>query len=78
LKTTVVKTKLEIRIGDTGPGIPADIRKKIFDLLFSTKNIGVGMGLAIVEDIMTKHGGGIEVESEVGKGTEVLLWLPIN
>jgi signal transduction histidine kinase len=36
------------------------------------------LGLAIVEDIMTEHGGGLEVESEVGKGTAVVLWLPVE
>jgi len=78
LKTAVVKNKLEIRIVDTGPGIPGDVREKIFDLLFSTKNFGVGLGLAIVKDVMAEHGGGVEIESEVNIGTEVVMWLPIN
>ncbi|MCP4936068.1 MAG: two-component sensor histidine kinase, partial [bacterium] len=63
---------------DTGPGIPDDLREKIFEPLLSTKSFGVGLGLAIVKDIMAEHGGGIEIESEPGKGTEVVLWLPIN
>ncbi len=68
VKTAVAEDRLEIRVIDTGPGISDDIREKIFDPLFSTKSIGVGLGLAIVEDIMAGHGGGIEIESEPGKG----------
>ncbi len=78
VKTTVAGNRLEIRVIDTGPGIPDDLREKIFEPLFSTKSFGVGLGLAIVEDIMAEHGGGIEIESVVGKGTEVVLWLPVE
>ncbi|MCP4196062.1 MAG: histidine kinase, partial [Proteobacteria bacterium] len=53
VKTAVAGTRLEIRVIDTGPGIPDDIREKIFDPLFSTKSIGVGLGLSIVRDIMS-------------------------
>lgn len=77
VKTAVAGNRLEIRVIDTGPGIPSDIREKIFDPLFSTKSFGVGLGLAIVEDIMAAHGGGVEIESEPGRRTEVLLWLPV-
>jgi signal transduction histidine kinase len=78
VKTAVAGNRLEIRVIDTGPGISDDIREKIFEPLFSTKSIGVGLGLAVVEDIMTEHGGGIEVESEPGRGTAVVLWLPVE
>ena len=78
VKTAVVENRLEIKIIDNGSGIPDDIGDKIFDLLFSTKNFGIGLGLTIVQDIMEQHGGGIEVESEEDKGTSVVLWLPIN
>jgi len=78
VETAVAGNRLEIRVIDTGPGIPDDIREKIFEPLFSTKSIGIGLGLAIVEDIMTIHGGGVDVESEVGKGTAVVLWLPVE
>jgi len=78
VKTAVAGNRLEIRVIDNGPGIPDDIREKIFDPLFSTRSFGVGLGLAIVKDIMAEHGGGIEVESKVGKGTAVVLWLPVE
>ena len=66
-------------IGDSGCGIPADIQDKIFDAFFTTKPIGEGsgLGLDIVKKIIAKHGGRIVVESEVGKGTRFLVYLPI-
>ncbi len=78
VKTAVAGNRLEIRVIDTGPGISDDTREKIFEPLFSTKSFGIGLGLAIVEDIMATHGGGIEIESEPGKGTAVVLWLPVE
>ena len=78
VETAVAGDRLEIRVIDTGPGIPDDIQDRLFEPLFSTKSIGVGLGLSIVTDIMAEHGGGVEVESEVGKGTAVVLWLPFN
>ena len=78
VKTAVAGNRLVIKVIDTGPGISDDIRKKIFEPLFSTKSFGVGLGLAIVEDIMAEHGGGIEIESKPGNGTAVVLWLPVE
>ncbi|BBO81864.1 hypothetical protein DSCO28_24300 [Desulfosarcina ovata subsp. sediminis] len=77
VRTTIAGERIEIGVADTGPGISDDIREKIFEPLFSTKSIGVGLGLSIVEDIMAEHDGGVEIESEPGKGTEVVLWLPV-
>jgi PAS domain S-box-containing protein len=81
VSTHVVKdqagSRLEMRIGDTGPGIPGDVLDKIFDPLFSTKSFGIGMGLPIVKNIMERHHGGVEVQSVKGQGTTVILWLPI-
>jgi signal transduction histidine kinase len=78
VKTAVSGDRIEIRVVDTGPGIPEDIRDRLFEPLFSTRGFGVGLGLVIVKDIMEEHGGGIEIESEVGKGTAVVLWLPVE
>jgi signal transduction histidine kinase len=67
-----------IRIKDNGVGIPEDKLQRIFEPFFTTKPVGVGtgLGLAIVHSIIDKHGGQIEVHSEVGKGTEFIIVLP--
>ena len=61
--------RMRLTIQDTGGGIPADIREKIFAPFFTTKHRGTGLGLAITRTIMEKHGGTIRVDSEVGCGT---------
>jgi nitrogen-specific signal transduction histidine kinase len=63
-------------IEDSGPGIPPDLATKIFEPMFSTKSFGVGLGLPVANQIMEQHDGGIEIESEDGRGTKVCLWLP--
>ena len=67
---------LEIRIRDTGPGIPDDILSRVFEPLFSTKSFGVGLGLPTVKNIMEQHRGGVEINT-AGAGTTVTLWLPM-
>ncbi|OGF16525.1 MAG: hypothetical protein A2W00_13220 [Candidatus Eisenbacteria bacterium RBG_16_71_46] len=63
----------QIRLSDTGPGIPRAVREKMFDPFFSTKPQGTGLGLAISQSIMQEHGGSIEVASREKRGTTVLL-----
>ncbi len=70
----------EIRVEDTGTGIPADIRHKVFDHFFTTKAVGkgTGQGLAIAHAVVVrKHGGTIRFESEEGKGTTFIVRVPI-
>ena len=71
---------IQIRIGDTGPGIPADLQSKIFDPFFTTKPVGAGtgMGLGICLKIIHQHQGCINVKSEVGQGTEFVITLPTS
>ena len=65
------------RVGDSsGPGIPAEIRDKIFNLYFTTKQSGTGVGLAMTYRIVQLHGGSISVDSEVGRGSCFRLGLP--
>ena len=66
-----------LRIADQGVGIPDDIREKIFDLYFTTKSEGSGIGLAMTYRILQLHHGSIEVQSNVDRGTEFLLRIPL-
>jgi signal transduction histidine kinase len=61
---------------DTGPGIPEEVRKKIFLPFYTTKEDGTGLGLALVQKIIVSHGGSIEVESSEGQGTTFRITLP--
>ncbi|UCC45008.1 MAG: PAS domain S-box protein, partial [Candidatus Zixiibacteriota bacterium] len=77
--------EIEIRVGDTGIGIPHDILEKIFDPFFSTKGvwgkdevIGTGIGLSICRNIAREHGGELTVDSIVGMGTTFTLTLPVT
>lgn len=67
-----------IIVRDTGRGIPAEFRDKIFEPFFSTKteSSGIGLGLSVVYGIVNRHGGSIEVRSEEGVGTEMIVELP--
>jgi Signal transduction histidine kinase len=68
-----------IRISDTGKGMPDSVRKKIFDPFYTTRRpLGTGLGMSIVHSIIKRHGGKIEVGSEVGKGTTVTISIPVT
>lgn len=71
---------VEIRIADTGCGIPEENLARIRDPFFTTKEVGTGtgLGLAIVEEIVHSHGGELLVESQVGKGSAFTVVLPIK
>lgn len=69
---------LEVKVKDEGQGIPPDIIDKIFDPFYSTKEKGHGLGLAICNSIITKHGGNISVNSSRGRGTEFQILLPVS
>jgi len=71
----------EIRVEDTGTGIPEDIREHVFDHFFTTKDVGkgTGQGLTIAHSIVVeKHGGTIAFETAVGRGTTFIVRLPIT
>jgi signal transduction histidine kinase len=67
-----------LSIHDQGGGIPADVRDKIFDLYFTTKKDGSGIGLAMTYRIVELHNGSIEVESDATNGTTFTLRFPLN
>jgi len=69
-------TNLTVTVADTGTGVPKDTIKKIFLPFFTTKDKGVGLGLALVHKIVLSHGGRVEVESKQGKGTAFTVVIP--
>ena len=76
VETRGLNREFVVIIQDTGAGIPHEAAGKIFLPFFTTKDMGVGLGLALVHKIVTSHGGKIEVESEEGKGTRFTVVLP--
>jgi signal transduction histidine kinase len=78
ISTKVYQTALcEIRFRDTGQGIDAESQAKIFEPFFTTKPDGTGLGLAITRKIIESHKGTLLVESEPGRGTTVVVRLPM-
>jgi PAS domain S-box-containing protein len=79
ISTQAVDSSVEIKIRDSGSGIPERIRERIFDPFFTTKEVGkgTGQGLAISHNVITeKHGGTLTFETEEGKGTTFIIRLP--
>lgn len=67
-----------VSVADTGGGIPQEQINRIFEPFYTTKKTGTGLGLMIVQRIVRAHGGRIELESHVGRGTTFRLWLPMH
>jgi signal transduction histidine kinase len=78
IRTRRLADRCEIVVSDSGGGIPEQIGERIFEPLFSTKSFGVGLGVPIIRNIMTDHGGGVDYQSKLGDGTTVTLWLPLE
>jgi len=78
VRTFYRKDRVAIAVSDTGAGIPRDARDKMFEPFFTTKEVGKGMGLglAIVYEIVVEHGGEIRVHSGIGIGTTFVVLLP--
>ncbi len=71
---------IEIRVKDTGQGIPPEIADRIFDPFFTTKPVGkgTGLGLSLVFETIKKHNGRVTFETAVGQGTTFIVWLPLD
>jgi len=80
VRTIREDNKVAITVQDTGVGIPEELRAKIFEAFFTTKQKvkGVGLGLSVCYGIVKDHGGEIKVESEMEKGTTFIVLLPIS
>ncbi|NVK50838.1 MAG: GHKL domain-containing protein, partial [Cyclobacteriaceae bacterium] len=78
IKSTMKKGQVLLSIGDNGPGIPDEIKDKILQPFFTTKKgtEGTGLGLSITHDIIKAHGGELNINTEIGKGTAFLIQLP--
>lgn len=72
------ENRVRIEISDNGPGMTDEVKQHLFEPLYSTKGFGVGLGLPIVKQIVEQHGGDISIDSELGRGTNVCLSLPIQ
>ncbi|MFQ5753213.1 MAG: PAS domain S-box protein, partial [bacterium] len=80
IRTRKIENWVEIRVSDTGKGIPEEVRQKVFDPFFTTKDVGrgTGQGLAISHAVIVeKHGGTITFETEINKGTTFIIRLPL-
>jgi signal transduction histidine kinase len=78
VSTRRVDDHVEIAIQDTGPGIAADVGKRLFEQFFTTKPQGTGLGLYISRQIIEQHGGTLRWESTPGAGTTFTATLPIK
>jgi PAS domain S-box-containing protein len=78
MTSTEARGILEVKFADTGEGIPDDVMRNLWKPLKTTKSKGMGLGLAICKRIVETHGGSIEVESALGKGTTFTIRLPIR
>jgi signal transduction histidine kinase len=67
-----------VRVKDTGPGIPPELRQRVFDPLFTTKPTGTGLGLAVVSRIVAHHHGFVAVDSPPGQGAAFDVYLPVR
>lgn len=78
LETTVADQYVELRVRDTGSGIPQAKLEHLFEPFYTTKSHGTGLGLPLCLSIMERHGGNIKVESEEGKGTTFFVRFDCN
>jgi two-component system, NtrC family, nitrogen regulation sensor histidine kinase GlnL len=68
---------LSVEIEDSGPGIAPEDCERVFTPFFTTKSNGTGLGLAVTEHLVAQHGGTIDIESELGRGTRIRVRLPV-
>jgi len=69
---------LEAAVEDTGCGMSAESRARAFELFFTTKDNGTGLGMAIARTVVEQHGGRMEIRSRIGQGTQARVLLPLE
>jgi signal transduction histidine kinase len=79
IRATVADSRVQIRVSDTGPGVPLELRSRIFEPFFTTKDIGqgLGLGLSICREIVVAHGGSLELDDGGGPGATFVIGLPL-
>lgn len=78
LRSRFEPSAVQVSIEDSGPGISAELREKVFNFSFTTKERGTGVGLAIVRQAVEMHGGVVRLDSQVGRGTSMVIRLPVR
>ena len=78
VSTILDEDRVGIKVVDTGVGISAEDLGHLFEPFFTKKTRGTGLGLANVKRILEEHGGNVEIESTLGEGTTVLMWLLVQ
>lgn len=76
IKLRRIKDNIILEIRDTGIGMEKEMREKVFEPSFSTKDVGAGLGLPIARKNIEDHGGSIQISSELGKGTKIMIKFP--
>jgi len=78
VRTQLDGDRARVDVIDNGPGVPAEIRDRVWDVYFSSKNAGTGLGLPTARRIADEHGGSLTFVTEAGKGTDFMLTLPLR
>jgi two-component system NtrC family sensor kinase len=78
ISTEIEGKHIQVVFADDGCGIPEEEREQIFEPFFTTKERGTGLGLAITRQLIEQHHGQISLESVVGKGTKIMVYLPLK
>ncbi|HDP34808.1 MAG TPA: PAS domain-containing sensor histidine kinase [Candidatus Hydrogenedentes bacterium] len=78
--TAAENDRVCMSVEDTGDGMSPEVQQQVFVPFFTTKDVGqgTGLGLPVVHGIVVSHGGTIEIQSEVGRGTRIEIWLPVS
>ena len=78
VRTSLDGDQARVDVIDNGPGIPEDVRERVWEVYFSLKRGGTGLGLPTARRIVEEHGGSLRFETEVGKGTDFVIRLPLR
>jgi signal transduction histidine kinase len=78
ISTELADDQVEIKVRDTGPGLPPEAGEKLFKPFYTTRTEGTGLGLAIVKKIVVVHGGTVVASNSTAGGAEVRIRLPLS